>query len=380
MLALAILMAAAAAIAYILILYPLLLAMLPFKTKPPVAKSFDHQPQVTAIVAVHNGAEFVRAKLESLLALDYPRERLRMIVVSDGSTDATESIVREFAHRGVELLPAPREGKAAALNRALAMASGEILFFTDVRQPLDGAALRHLAANFADPSVGAVTGEMRLERGDRGEQADMDLYWRYEIWARAKHSAIDSLFQVTGCIYAMRRSLAAPLPPDTLSDDAVLPLRAFFAGYRVVFDPAAIAIDHPAKAGTEFRRRRRNLGGLWQVFARHPRLFTERRMRVHFLSHKFARLMLPWALIAAVLATVGLPPGWFRDWNLAGAAGLLALALIDAAIPSKFFLKRISSPARTFLAMNLASLLALGVFFTDARRMWKSTQVERGES
>jgi poly-beta-1,6-N-acetyl-D-glucosamine synthase len=365
-------------VAYILIGYPLLLAAVPGKAGPAIAKNPNYTATVSAIVAVHNGAEFVAAKMESILALDYPRELLQIIVVSDGSSDGTESIVRGFSNRGIQLLALPRGGKASALNAALEIASGEILFFTDVRQLLEPGALRHLAANFADPAVGAVSGEMRLARGRRGEQADMDLYWRYEVWVRKQHSRIDSLFTVTGCIYAMRRALAAPIPADTLSDDAMLSLHAFFQGYRVVFEPAAIAIDHPAKAGTEFRRRSRTLAGLWQVFVRRPELFSSRdRMRLHFLSHKFGRLVLPWALMAAIAATWGLPATWFRRWMIGGECAWLALALIDALVPAWLPLKRITSPARTFLVMNAASVAAVAVFFTPAERLWATTRVEK---
>jgi cellulose synthase/poly-beta-1,6-N-acetylglucosamine synthase-like glycosyltransferase len=372
-----ILILSALAALYILFGYPLLLAIVPFKPAPAVRKDLTHQASVSLIMAVYNGAAHIRQKLESILALDYPKSLFQIIVVSDGSTDQTESMIREYADRGVELLIAPRGGKAAALNLALPQATGDILFFTDVRQSLDPMALRHLVANFADPTVGAVTGEMRLRKGEAGEQADMDLYWRYELWARERQSRIDSIFNTTGCIYAMRRNLAKPLRPDTLSDDAALPLMAFFAGYRVIFDPQAIAIDDPAVAGTEFRRRFRNLAGLWQTFARFPQLFSSRdRMRLHFLSHKFGRLALPWAIVFAVLATVFLPASPIRWLLLAAEALLFLLALADRFFPKGFFLKRLSSPARTFVAMNVASIAGLAVFFTEPTRLWLPTRVK----
>lgn len=365
-------------VAYVLIGYPLILAVMPRKRKPLVAKNLDYRSTVSIIIAVYNGAESVKAKIESILALDYPRELLQIMVVSDGSSDGTDSIVRGFSDRGIQLLVIPHRGKASALNAALGAASGDILFFTDVRQMLDRGALRHLVANFADPAIGAATGEMRLIKGRRGEQADMDLYWRYEVWARKQHSSIDSIFATTGCIYAMRRALAVPIPPDTLSDDAALPLGAFFRGYRVVFDPAAIAIDYPAKTGTEFRRRCRTLAGLWQVFVRMPWLFTSRnRMRVHFLSHKFGRLVLPWAILIAIGATVALPATSFRSWMIWNECALMLLALLDGIVPQWLPFKRITSPARTFLTMNAASIAALAVFFTSPDRFWATTRVER---
>jgi cellulose synthase/poly-beta-1,6-N-acetylglucosamine synthase-like glycosyltransferase len=355
--------------------YPLLLSRLPTRRAPAVRKDLSYQPSVTVVVAVHNGAHQIRAKLETLFGLDYPRHLVDIIIVSDGSTDATASIVGEYCSQGVTLIDVPRGGKAAALNAGIPHAKGEVLFFTDVRQPLDPQALRHLAANFADPTVGAVTGELHLMKGDSGEQADMDLYWRYEIWARTRHSEIDSLFNTTGCIYAMRRSLAAPIPADTLTDDAILPLRAFFAGYRVVFDPAAIAWDWPAVSGTEFRRRFRTLAGLWQVFARVPALFSGRnRMRWHFLSHKFSRLAMPWALLFLFLATLAIPNREARIWGLTLELLPVFLALINRFVPTGSRLKRLSSPARTFLVMNLAALAAVAVFVLPASKIWKPTK------
>lgn len=369
-----------AVIGHTLIGYPLFLALAPRKTKSS-NKDLRHRPTVSILMVVYNGAAYVRAKLETILALDYPADRREIIVVSDGSSDATDAIVREYADRGVKLLVAPHGGKAAGLNLGLASASGEILFFTDVRQPLDPMALRHLAANFADPAVGAVTGKLRLLRGDRGEQVDMDLYWRYELWARERQSNIDSIFNTTGCIYAMRRALTGPVPPNTLSDDAILPLRAFFAGYRVIFDPEAIAIDYPAVAGTEFKRRFRNLAGLWQVFVQVPQLFTSRnRMRSHFLSHKFSRLLLPWAMLAGAGATLALPASAWRSTLLALGAALPLLALLDGLLPTRFPLKQLTSPARTFLGMNVASLVAPVVFFVPPARLWVPTRVHTNET
>jgi poly-beta-1,6-N-acetyl-D-glucosamine synthase len=377
-LALVLLMIGGAAALYILFGYPLLLAVVPFKKGAEVRKELSYQTSVSLIMAVYNGAAYIRTKLDSIMALEYPAELLEIYVVSDGSTDDTEAIVREYASRGVRLLIAPHGGKAAALNMAFEQVTGELLFFTDVRQALDPMALRHLVANFADPTVGAVTGEMRLRKGDVGEQANMDLYWRYELWAREQQTRIDSIFNTTGCIYAMRRILAAPLRPDTLSDDAALPLGAFFKGYRVIFDAQAIATDDPALAGTEFRRRFRNLAGLWQTFVRFPELFSSaNRMRFHFLSHKFSRLVLPWSILMMVAGTLLLPASSLR-WSMIGAEGIFfVLAALDGLFPRGFAVKRLSSPVRTFVAMNVASLAGIAVFFLEPTRLWRPTRVKR---
>lgn len=362
---------------YFLIGYPLLLWQWPRRTRP-VAKDLTFSPGVTIILAVHNGAAFLKQKLESILALDYPAELREILVVSDGSTDETDAIASRFADQGVELLRVEKGGKSAALNRALARQNREVLFFTDVRQKLDRQSLRHLAANFADPAVGAVTGELKIlvpEGG--GEQADMDLYWRYELWVRDLHSSIDSLFNTTGCLYAMRTSLAAPMPDDTLTDDAELPLGAYLRGYRIVFDPLALAYDYPTVSGTEWKRRMRTLAGMWQVYRRHPELLILwRRMGFHFFSHKLGRVLLPWTLLLGVCGTILMPWTGVRNFLLVNEALVLLLALSDRfeGLPRGW--KKLSSRARTFLMMNLAALLSVRVFWVDPRTLWVPTKVD----
>lgn len=375
------LVAATALAGYILFGYPLALAYFFRKSRPAVRKDPTYQVPVTVILSVYNGASFLKQKLDSIGALQYPPELIQVLVVSDGSVDQTEAIAQDYQRRNgpgrirIELLVQPHRGKAAALNLAVSHATGEILFFTDVRQPLDAAALHQLVANFADPEVGAATGEMRLLPSAAGEQQDMDLYWRYELWVRRRHTEVNSLFNTTGCIYALRKSLFKELPEDTLSDDAVLPLRAYFQNYRIVFDPTAIAYDYPALPGTEFRRRWRNLAGLWQVHIRFPRLLGPfHRMWAHFLPHKAGRLFLPWVLLAIVGFTAMLPdPAW--RYSLLALEGLpVLLALLVEVIPPP--VRRIASISRTFLVMNAASVAALAVFFIPAQTLWAPTRVK----
>jgi biofilm PGA synthesis N-glycosyltransferase PgaC len=377
MLAALILVIAATISLYILLGYPLLLSSWK-RFGPPVQKDLDFRTTVSVMLAVYNGQEFLARKLDNLLALDYPSELLDIVVVSDGSTDATDSIASSYAHRKVRLARVSHGGKAAAINAAIGHATGEILFFVDVRQMLDPQALRHLVANFADPTVGAVTGELRFVHSDLvGEAADIDLYWRYEIWARQRLSRIDSIFGTTGCIYAMRRSLAEPIPPDTLSDDGFIPVRAFLRGYRVVIDTEALAFDYGVITGGEFRRKLRTLGGVWQIWVRMPRLFTSaNRMRLHFLPHKFGRLALPWLILCGLIAAALLPPGPVRSALLALALLVLALSALDPLLPKRFILRHVSSPARSFVVLNAAALLSVLVFFVPPERLWKPTRVK----
>lgn len=376
MIAVLVLIIAVALSLYIVAGYPLLLSCWG-RFGPSIRKDLDFCTTVTVVLAVYNSQDFVARRLDNLLRLDYPTNLLDIIVVSDGSTDATDNIVRSYAGRNVRLIRVSHGGKSAALNAAIEHAAGELLLFADVRQTFDSQALRHLVANFADPTVGAVTGELKFVHSDRvGEAADIDVYWKYEIWARQRHSQIDSIFNTTGCIYALRRSLAEPVPPDTLVDDAIIPLHAFFRGYRVVIDTEALAFDYGVVKGGEFRRKLRTLGGVWQAWVRMPQLFTSaNRMRMHFLPHKFGRLILPWMILVALLATWLLPDSPVRSRLLFVALLVLVLAALDPLLPKTFFLRRISSPARSFVVLNAAALLSMMVFFVPPERLWKPTRV-----
>ncbi len=365
---------------YLVVGYPLLLAAYPWRHRSRIAKDPARIRPVTVLLPVYNGAAFLRRKLESILALDYPQDLLEILVISDGSTDATDTIAGEFSTSGVRLLRVPRGGKAAALNAGLEQARGEILFFTDVRQELAPDSLRHLVACLADPTVGSVTGELHIVTGDRQEEADMGLYWRYEVWARKQMSQIDSIYGATGCIYAMRRELVDPIPPDTLGDDAAFPLGAFFRGYRMILDADAKAYDRASPLGSEFERRMRTLAGLWQILVRRPELLGFRdRMWLHFVSHKVGRLILPWLALLALGSAFWLPSPW-REAALGSAAALFALAAFDSLLPQRSALKRITSPARTTLVMLAASLCSISVFLVPPQRLWKRTRVGSGKA
>ena len=363
----------AAGLFYVLLGYPLLLALLARVYTRPIRRVFEPR-SVTVLVAVHNGAAWIRAKLESILALDYPRDLLQIIVISDGSDDATADIVRRFATRGVELLSVSRRGKAAALNAGMEIAEGEILLFTDVRQALASDSLRRLVACFADPRVGVASGELIIRDGETLEESNVGLYWRYEKWIRRNLSRIDSVLGATGCLYAMRRELARPMPAYLLLDDVYLPLAAFFQGYRVVLEEGAHAYDDPVLLRSEFSRKVRTQAGVFQIVRFYPELLGWRnRMLLHFLSHKVGRLALPYLLIGMALATLGLPAGW-RPAAIAGQLILYGSSLLDLWIPERWGLKRLTSPFRTFVTLVASALFAVSIFFVPSSTLWKPAQ------
>lgn len=353
-------LASAGFVLYVLFGYPALLGLLARVRPRPVRKEF-RPLTVSVLLPVHNGAKYLLRKIESLLALDYrPAE---ILVLSDGSNDATCEIATQYPE--VRLIELPRGGKARALNRGIAEASGEILFFTDVRQPIDPAALRALVACFADPAVGVATGELIIRDGASHEEVNTGLYWKYEKWIRRRLSVVDSVLGATGCIYAMRRELALPIPEDTLNDDMHLPMQAFFRGRRIVMEDNARAYDDPTTLASEFHRKVRTLAGNYQLIGQFPELLgPQNRMWLHYVSYKFARLLLPWALLAMLLSS---PPALLVPQIL-----FYALAILDRAIGERSGLKRITAPIRAFVVLMAAALSAVRIFFVPAGRLWKT--------
>jgi poly-beta-1,6-N-acetyl-D-glucosamine synthase len=293
-------------------------------------------PKVSVVVVAYNEAASIEARLENLLALDYPANQLEIIVGSDGSTDNTVELARRYQPFGVRVHAFNhRGGKPAVLNALVPQASGEIVLFADARQRFEPATLRALVANFADPAVGAVSGELMLEAAEGTANAGHGaaMYWRYEKMIRSAESRADSTVGATGAIYAIRRSLFAPIPDDTLLDDVLIPLRIVRQGYRVIFEPAARAFDRmSATAAQEFGRKARTIAGTFQLFSRERWLFSPRRNRLWFatMSHKGIRLLLPVLHAGALTANIMASAAWPYQWLLGAHAMFYAAAAAGA--------------------------------------------------
>ncbi len=360
-------------IVYVAAGYPLLLGAWARRKRAGIVKGSE-LASVSVVIAVRNGAPWIGRKLESVLAAGYPAHLMEILVVSDGSDDGTDAIVGEFESRGVRLLRVPEAGKPAALTAAFPLVKNELLLLTDVRQEIEPGSLARMAACFADPHVGVVSGELLIRSGETSAESNVGLYWRYESWIRRQLSQVDSTLGATGPFYMIRRRLAVPVPPDTLLDDVYLPLKAFFAGYRLIVEPEARAIDYPTTLETEFRRKVRTLAGNYQMMRLLPELLGPgNRMWFHYLSYKVGRLLLPFALIAVFGSSFWLPPP-FAAASLAAQGAFYLLALADLIIPERALLKRISSPARTFVILMLAAVCALSIFFVPPRSLWKPTR------
>ncbi len=359
---------------YVLIGYPALLAVWAKRFTRPIHKEF-FRIRISIVVPVRNGGRFIESKIRSLLESDYPAELLDILIVSDGSTDDTNAVVESFEDTRVRLLSLPAGGKATAVNRGLEQASSDIIVLTDVRQPFDPAALRKLVACFADPSVGVVTGELVIREGSTREEYNTGLYWKYEKWIRKNLNRIDAMLGATGSIYAIRRSAVAPIPADILLDDVYLPFAAVWKGFRIYFEDEAKAYDLPTSLQSEFKRKVRTQAGVYQIIRYFPALLWPGNRRfIHFFSHKFGRLLLPFALILIFLSSFGLPPLW-RGLALASQFVFYVAALADPVVPERTPIKRLSAVIRAFTVLVAAAFCSLTIFVMPAQRLWKETKV-----
>ncbi|MFO0966528.1 MAG: glycosyltransferase [Gemmataceae bacterium] len=377
--------------------YPLVLLVVSvFKKRRPLRAPF--RGSFSFVLCVHNEEANLRRRVDELRAM-VERSGLdgEIILVSDGSTDATVPLAHDLEAQGLlRFLERPgKAGKAAALSAGAALAKGDILVFCDARQRWDDAALPRLLENFADPHVGAVSGDLVLETAS-GVLAGVALYWRMEKWLRKRESAVYSQVGATGAVSACRRELFRPIPAGTLCDDVYWPLCVAMQGYRVVHEENARAYDRlPDKPRDEFRRKVRTLAGCYQIAGLLPASLLPWRNPVWFawVSHKLLRLLVPWALIALFAVNLALvlldPPAWARGetaaefWRDAFFPVFLAVQGLGYLLGSIGLEPRLgrraplAGVAASFLVLNAAAFLAFWVWATGRTgRAWSKIAYE----
>jgi cellulose synthase/poly-beta-1,6-N-acetylglucosamine synthase-like glycosyltransferase len=277
--------------------YPLLVAGLARWLRRPVEQKSIF-PKMTLLIPAYNEASVIAHKIENSLALDYPSDHLDIIVVTDGSDDETPDIVASYMEQGVQLYHQPcRRGKMAAINRVMPMVKGDIAVFSDANAMIETGSLKAIARNFADSSVGGVAGEKRVSEGGEG------LYWRYESFLKRCDSALSSVMGAAGELFAIRSQLFKPPPENALIDDFMMSLRLVEKGWRVVYEPEAIATEEPSVTILgEWRRRTRIAAGGFQSIGWLPGLLNPARGRVawQYFSHRVLR----WAVTPFLLPIV----------------------------------------------------------------------------
>lgn len=304
---------AAAYVLYTYLGYPLLLALWRrLGGGQEVAARPDYQPPVTVILTVRNEVQSIRAKLQDLLAQDYPADLLEIVVASDQSTDGTNQVVEEIAAENPRVhLVAYEEniGKSVAINRTVPLTSSEILVLSDARQRVAPEAVRRLVAHFADPKVGIAGAEMTLVNADGEASSECTgLYWRYERALRRLEARLGLLTGVSGAFFAIRREVFRDIPPGSYCEDVTLALYARAAGYRVQWEAGARVFEVMRDPYVEFQRKVRTLVGNYQLLSQFWPLYLPWRGKLAFtlISHKLCRLFIPLALGVLFVASIPL--------------------------------------------------------------------------
>lgn len=365
--------------------YPAFLFLLS-RVRPHPAREHDITPFVSFIIAAHDEEEVIGEKLENTLSLDYPEERMEILVVSNGSSDATETIVASYGDPRVELISLERPGKMEALNHGARRARGEILVLTDADFFLDRRALRSLVRKFADPEVGGVCGEKRNapEAGGDTTGEGENLYWRYDSWQKRLEGEIGSVFAADGRLYAVRRELYVPISDPAQADDIAISTRVVLQGYRLQYEPGAFGYETGAIEGhEEFRRKIRvtnhsvrallNLGS---------RLWSSGFYSVELLSHKLIRHLIPFFLIPLFASNVLLAfRSPFYRLVLVLHVAFYLLALLGAALRSHPIGRlRLLYIPYFFALVNTSAFLGISSILEGKRVVaWRSSDVRQRE-
>jgi cellulose synthase/poly-beta-1,6-N-acetylglucosamine synthase-like glycosyltransferase len=264
----------------------------------------DTLPAVSLIISAYNEQAHLPAKLVNIRAFDYPRDRLEVLFVSDGSTDGTNAILQAVEDANIRTVFLPqRGGKSNALNHAVDQAKHQILVFSDAATLFDAAAVRKLVRHFSDPRVGVVCGALHFHASAESRQTE-GVYWTYESMLRLMEARLGATLTASGAIYALRRECYVPLPPDTLVEDLLVPMNARRAGYRVLYDPEAVATDFAASTvAGEFTRRVRIATGSFQVLHRLAAIRLGPMTAFALFSHKVLRWILPLLLIGVLVTS-----------------------------------------------------------------------------
>jgi poly-beta-1,6-N-acetyl-D-glucosamine synthase len=314
--------------------YPLALLGLRLIIRWPVKKA-PVTPMLSLIIAAHNEARVIERKIQNSLALDYPTDRLEIVIASDGSTDETEAIARRFQRRFESFrlrvfAYAENRGKMAVLNATIPQLRGEIIVFSDASAMLAPDSVRRLVENFADPSVGAASGRYQVVRpAEVSIGASENLYWKYETFLKTQESQLASTLGGHGQLHAIRKALYPFPPSETINDDYVIPLSVLARGFRAVYEPAAMVWEE-AQEMTGFARRIRIMTGNLQQLRNLPQLLRPPQPLpvFFFLSHKVIRLVAPFAMLAALAANLLLLPAPVYGASLCVQLAFYALAAI----------------------------------------------------
>jgi biofilm PGA synthesis N-glycosyltransferase PgaC len=364
-------------VAYTYVLYPVLLFLASSIARlgrgARTATETAPLPAVSLIIPAHNEERHLPAKLVNLAALQYPKDRLEILFVSDGSTDATNEMLQRAARSNITSFVLPtRGGKSAALNQAVGRARHDILVFSDAATLFAPDAVSKLVHHFADPRVGVVCGALQFQASAESRQTE-GLYWRYESLLRLMESRIGVTLTASGAIYALRRACFVPLSADTLVEDLVVPMTARRLGFRVLYDPEARGTDFAASTvAGEFARRVRIATGSFRALGGLLRGPLDPVTAFAFVSHKLLRWTLPFLLIGMLVTSAALLDSPFYRALFVLQALFYGWGLVGYLFRQRIQGIRFALVAYYLLAIHLAFLVGFVRYLSGRREIeWR---------
>ncbi len=368
-------------IIYTYALYPLILTiMISVKHQPGIPtgeRNEEFQPSVSMVISAYNEENDIKNKIENFLQLDYSPEKIELLIGSDGSTDKTASITRSLLNERVKLFEYKEwRGKVNVLNDIVPGATGEIVIFSDADTIYGKKAIEMLVRHFRDQSVGGVCGKLLLEERV-GSITEEGLYWKYENYIKEKESKLDTIVSINGQIFAIRKSLFEALPPDTITEDQALGMRIIGKGYRILFDPEAVASEAIGSLKDEFERRARISAGNFQSVFSSVKVLSPTSGFASFAlwSHKIFRWLAPFLLIAIFLINLSLLEIDFFRFFFYAQIIFYSLPSCDHILNKIGMQSKMLHAIYYFNIMNLAILVGFARFITGRQRVtWRRTE------
>jgi cellulose synthase/poly-beta-1,6-N-acetylglucosamine synthase-like glycosyltransferase len=361
-----------AALAYVYVGYPLLVWLVS-KLRPRQVKRSQIEPNVTVLITAFNEEAAIRHKIENTLAIDYPKDKLEILVASDGSTDSTDDIVREYGPRGVKLLRVEgRQGKTATQNAAVEHATGEIILFSDATTDHGSNVFQNILPAFADDSVGCVAGRLKyIDEEDTNVGKGVRNYWSYETFIKTAEAGACSLIGASGCLYAVRRSAYEPMYPEACSDFLIC-ADLYRRGLRSVFEPAAVCYEQTNRhAGDEMRMRVRVISQTFTDLWRNRDMMNPLKsgfFAIELFSHKLLRYAVPLFLVGLLVSSVLLDPfSPFYAFAMVLQGGFYGMAAVAWLLERAGKRLTLLAMPLYFVLANLASVIAFYKFIRGKR-------------
>jgi len=362
---------------YTYIGYPLLITFLAKRRKRAFVPKLREYPKVSVIIPVYNEEDVLERKINNCLNVDYPYEKIEVLVGSDGSTDRTNDIIMSFRDERIKyIISKARHGKPTTINKLVDLAEGKILFFTDARQMIEKEALKTLVRNFRNPKIGSVSGELVYERKRSITARSITKYWDYEKHIREMESKVYSMIGATGAIFACRKDLFETLPEDIILDDVYTPLQIVSKGFRAIFDREARAYDvHAEIPHEEYKRKVRTLSGNYQIFFKMPHMLNpfKSKLALQIISHKLLRVLAPFFMLLLFFSNFALATKSFYDIIFMAQGIFYIMAIIEAI--SRRHIKRIFGIPYMFCLLNFSAVVGLwNYIFNKADIKWEKAR------